>query len=105
MNHLRSRITSTCDIQAISTVALAILNQTYRCLHSFICNCLFPRSAFCNVLFYFCVLNQDVMLFCDSVIFFFFFFFSNARTIFVILLNNLAGHMFVGKSVRLLTGC
>lgn len=56
------------------------------------------------MLFYFCVLNQDVMLFCDSVIFFFFFF-SNARTIFVILLNNLAGHMFVGKSVRLLTGC
>lgn len=54
--------------------------------------------------FIICVLNQDLMLFCDSEILFFFFL-SNARTIFVIQLNNLVGHMFVGKSVRLLTGC
>ncbi len=56
-------------------------------------------------MFYFilCVLNQDLILFCDSVILIVLL--GNARTISVIRLNNLAGHMFVGQSVRLLTGC
>lgn len=49
------------------------------------------------------MLNQDMTLFCDSVILIVLL--SNARTIFLIHLNNLAGHMFVGQSVRLLTGC
>lgn len=68
----------------------------------------FATACFYVVLFlmcYFilCVLNQDMTLFCDSVILIVLL--SNARTIFLIHLNNLAGHMFVGQSVRLLTGC
>lgn len=66
--------------------------KKYPCLHNFMCNCFhitsFSCSPFSNVLFY------SIKMWCYSVKLIAFYY---ARTIFVIHLNNLVGHMFVWK--------